>query len=288
MRILLCGFVTCLLLGVVAAEVLPVTVPGTSYLFEQRSAQLLAVLFAGLWLVESALGVVTRRRAAHQAAQQARTAQRVSGEHEAMVREQQVQISALTAQLQDREQVAGRAARQAEGREVDLREQLDALRRAYQELQTRSEQQQLKQQLAGREFMHILSRLQEKGRFIDFIMEEIGSYSDQQVGTAARYVHAGCRAVVREYLDLAPLHQGAEGAAVTVPKPAPAAELQFLGRSAVNFPVTGRLVHRGWRVVAARLPEFGAPHGVGANGSGDHGGDAAGLSVLAPAQVELL
>lgn len=287
MRILLSGFVTCLLLGVLAAEVLPLAVPGTPYVLEQRTAQLLAVLFAGVWLVESAWGVVTRRRAAQQTAQQALTAQRVSSEHEAVVREQQAQIVALTAQLQDRAQAAERAARQAEGREVDLREQLDAVRRAYQELQTRSEQQQLKRQLAGREFMHILSRLQEKGRFVDFIMEEIGTYTDQQVGTAARYVHAGCRAVVREYLDLAPLHQGAEGAAVTVPKPAPATELQFLGRSAVNFPVTGRLVHRGWRVVAARLPEFGASHGAGVHGSAESGGDADGLSVLAPAQVEL-
>ena len=64
---------------------------------------------------------------------------------------------------------------------------------------------------AGGEALVLLSLLQEKGRFLDFVAEDITAYSDAQVAAASRVVHQGCAAVVRECLTLAPTHPGAEG-----------------------------------------------------------------------------
>lgn len=161
-------------------------------------------------------------------------------------------------------------------REAERASENDSLRKALEQAEARRERDLHERRNSGREFIHVLSRLQEKGRFVDFVMEEIGGYSDQQVGTAARFVHDGCRSVVREYLDLAPVQSGEEGASVTVSEPRHPAELQFLGKSAPAFPVTGRLVHRGWKVVTSRLPQITA--------SVEHGEAA---DVIAPARVEL-
>jgi hypothetical protein len=184
-------------------------------------------------------------------------------------REQDVRLTRFDAVVAEKERLVRR--------ELECVLEIETLRKALGEAEARREREQREQRSSGREFMHLLSRLQEKGRFVDFIMEEIGGYSDQQVGTAARFVHDGCRAVVREYLDLAPVQSGEEGASVTVSQPRHPAELQFLGKSALAFPVTGRLVHRGWKVVTSRLPHIST--------SGEHEQSA---DVIAPARVELV
>ena len=42
--------------------------------------------------------------------------------------------------------------------------------------------------------------LQEQGRLVDFLMDDIKGYSDAQVGAAARVLHEGCRAVLLEHI----------------------------------------------------------------------------------------
>ena len=46
---------------------------------------------------------------------------------------------------------------------------------------------------ADAEIVHFLAMLQDKGRLVDFLMDDINPYSDAQVGAAARVVHAGCK-----------------------------------------------------------------------------------------------
>ena len=57
----------------------------------------------------------------------------------------------------------------------------------------------------------LLSQLQDKGRFVDFLMEDITAYNDAQVAAASRVVHQGCSAVIKEYLAISPVHEGKEG-----------------------------------------------------------------------------
>jgi hypothetical protein len=154
--------------------------------------------------------------------------------------------------------------------------EIDALRDAVRSAEAQRDAAQSKVANKGKDVLHFLSRLQEKGRFVDFVMEDVGAFTDQQIGAAARYVHGGCRSVVNEYLDLSPVQEGEEGKAITIAAIENPLMLRFIGRSAVQFPVTGTLVHRGWKATRVSLPEVS-------------GGSTAleGSAVIMPAEIEL-
>ena len=44
----------------------------------------------------------------------------------------------------------------------------------------------------------LLQLLQKHGRLVDFIFEDIDTYSDEQVGAGVRVVHQGCRKVLND------------------------------------------------------------------------------------------
>src|SRR5262249_25066738 len=50
--------------------------------------------------------------------------------------------------------------------------------------------------------VQIMALLQRDGRLVDFLMEDVSSYADAQIGAAVRDVHAGCRRVLDRYLTL--------------------------------------------------------------------------------------
>src|SRR5262245_12215220 len=50
----------------------------------------------------------------------------------------------------------------------------------------------------------VLALLQREGRLIDFLQEDVASYSDADIGAAARVVHAGSRKVLQQYVKLEP------------------------------------------------------------------------------------
>jgi hypothetical protein len=50
--------------------------------------------------------------------------------------------------------------------------------------------------------LQLLALLQQEGRFMDFLEENVTAYSDAEIGGAARVVHEGCRKVIRDYLQL--------------------------------------------------------------------------------------
>ncbi|MCC6648549.1 MAG: DUF2760 domain-containing protein [Polyangiaceae bacterium] len=116
----------------------------------------------------------------------------------------------------------------------------------------------------------LLALLQRRARFVDFVEEDIASYSDADVGAAARAVHDGCREVIREHFTLSPARDEPEGAAVTVEEGYDAARVKLTG-AVGKPPWRGVLRHRGWVVSSARLPEL--------LGGADP-------SVVAPAEVE--
>jgi hypothetical protein len=104
----------------------------------------------------------------------------------------------------------------------------------------------------------LLSQLQEKGRFVDFLMEDITSFPDAQVAAASRVVHQGCAAVIREYFDVSPLHEGKEGEHITVDAADPG-RYRLSGKVAGNGPYAGVVAHRGWRTAKLALPRFTRP-----------------------------
>ena len=98
--------------------------------------------------------------------------------------------------------------------------------------------------------------LQEKGRLVDFLMDDINPYSDAQVGAAARVVHAGCKDVLQEHFRINPVRTEQEGSTVQVPAGYSADEYRLVGRIAGPAPFSGVLVHRGWKTDMVKLPQL--------------------------------
>ena len=117
----------------------------------------------------------------------------------------------------------------------------------------------------------MLALLQRDGRLIDFLMEDIAPYRDEQIGAAVRSVHAGCRQALDRYVSLAPALDAQEGAHVTIDSGADAARVKLIGNVSGQPPFRGVLNHRGWIVTRMELPPLAVT----------------GRQVLAPAEVEL-
>ncbi|MEZ4743169.1 MAG: DUF2760 domain-containing protein [Bdellovibrionota bacterium] len=107
----------------------------------------------------------------------------------------------------------------------------------------------------GEEAISFLSQLQQKGRFLDFIMDDVTSYSDAQVGAAARMVHQGCQTVMKECFHIEPVRDLQEGEAISIDKNEPASEYRLLGKVKDEPPYHGTLLHKGWATDKINLPK---------------------------------
>ncbi|NPT43001.1 DUF2760 domain-containing protein [Paraburkholderia sp. 1N] len=120
--------------------------------------------------------------------------------------------------------------------------------------------------------LQLLGLLQRDARFIDFVEEDIKNYSDADIGAAARLVHEGCRATLREHFTIRPVCDEAEGSRVTLAEGFDATSVRLTGNVVGKAPFNGSISHRGWRVDEVRLPKLTASHNA---------------KVIAPAEVEL-
>lgn len=108
--------------------------------------------------------------------------------------------------------------------------------------------------------LELLALLQEQGRFVDFLQEDITSASDADVGVAARVVHQGCRKLLADRFVIEPLRTEDEGAEVVVPADFSAAEVKLTGTLRGEPPFRGVLRHRGWIAHKITLPAPTATH----------------------------
>ena len=118
--------------------------------------------------------------------------------------------------------------------------------------------------------IQILSILQRDSRLVDFLMEDIGAYSDDQIGAAVRSLHDQSQQTLTRYVTLRPVIDGVEGATTRVSSSDPAA-IKLIG----NVPASGKasqgiLRHKGWRVEKIDLPKLTSQ-----------------VTVLAPAEIEI-
>jgi hypothetical protein len=119
--------------------------------------------------------------------------------------------------------------------------------------------------------LQILAILQRDSRLIDFLMEDIGAYSDDQVGAAVRSLHDQCRDALGRYVQLAPVIDGVEGSFTRLASIDPAS-VKLLGNVPPQPPPGGVLRHKGWRCTKVELPAL--------HGKQD-------TKVIAPAEVEI-
>jgi hypothetical protein len=120
--------------------------------------------------------------------------------------------------------------------------------------------------------LQLLGLLQQEGRLVDFLEEDVAQYSDAEIGAAVRVVHEGCRNTLHEHLKLQPIRLEAEGTRITLRHGFDASALRPTGNLVGEPPFTGTLAHRGWRASEVRLPKLAKDHDV---------------HVIAPAEVEL-
>lgn len=120
--------------------------------------------------------------------------------------------------------------------------------------------------------LQIIGILQRDSRLIDFLMEDIAGYTDDQVGAAVRSLHDQCRESLMRYLQLSPVIDGVEGTFAKVDSNDPA-NVKLLG----NVPASGKvpggvLRHKGWRADKIDLPPLAASQNT---------------AVIAPAEIEV-
>jgi hypothetical protein len=109
---------------------------------------------------------------------------------------------------------------------------------------------------AEAEIVSFLATLQERGRLVDFVMEDITTFDDAQVGAAARVVHEGCKAALREHFQIRSVREESEGSPVAIPVGYAADEYRLIGNIQGAGPFSGTLVHRGWKTDWVKLPRI--------------------------------
>jgi hypothetical protein len=100
----------------------------------------------------------------------------------------------------------------------------------------------------------LLGLLQREARFLDFVMEDIASYSDEQIGAVARDVQTQARQALERYLTLVPVVDAVEETVVATAGLSPES-YKLIG----NVPASGKapsgvLRHKGWKAEKVNLP----------------------------------
>ncbi len=119
--------------------------------------------------------------------------------------------------------------------------------------------------------LQLLGILQRDSRLVDFLMEDISAYADDQVGAAVRELHDQCRDSVARYVSLAPVIDGVEGTFVQAPSKDPNV-VKFVGNVPAKPPSGGTLRHKGWRASKVDLPTIAGKQDP---------------AVIAPAEIEV-
>jgi hypothetical protein len=123
------------------------------------------------------------------------------------------------------------------------------------------------------EAITLLATLQREARFVDFLKEQLGGYTDAQIGAVARDVHRDCGLVIERLFGPVPVLSQEEGSEVEVPGGFDSGRFRLTGNVAGEPPFRGRLAHHGWEATRCDVPAWS--------------GKATSARVIAPAEVEL-
>jgi hypothetical protein len=100
----------------------------------------------------------------------------------------------------------------------------------------------------------VLGILQRDSRLVDFLMEDISAYTDDQVGAAIRDVQVQAKQSLERYLKLQPVIDAVEETTVTTTG-LDAASYKLIGKVPPNGKASsGVLRHRGWKAGNVELP----------------------------------
>ena len=119
--------------------------------------------------------------------------------------------------------------------------------------------------------LQMLGILQRDSRLVDFLMEDISGYADDQIGAAVRELHDQCRDSIARYVSLTPVIDGVEGTYAKAPG-SDANLVKFVGNVPAQPPAGGTLRHKGWRASRVDLPAIATKQDA---------------TIIAPAEIEI-
>lgn len=120
--------------------------------------------------------------------------------------------------------------------------------------------------------VQLLAVLQREGRLLDFLLEDIDSYGDGQIGAAVRDIHRGCRKALAEHVKIAPIRSEPDEAVVRIAAGHDPSQIRLIGQVTGRPPFEGTLRHHGWRTTQMNLSDIPQGHDP---------------TVICPAEVEL-
>lgn len=123
------------------------------------------------------------------------------------------------------------------------------------------------------EALTLLAALQREARLVDFLMEPLDGYTDQQVAAAVRDIQSDSRKVLERMFAPKPLRSENEGTKITVPAGFDAGAFKLTGNVSGEAPYSGELMHPGWTATKVDVPVW--------KGSDET------AKIIAPAEVEL-
>jgi uncharacterized protein DUF2760 len=101
--------------------------------------------------------------------------------------------------------------------------------------------------------LRLLTLLQREGRLLDFLLEDVQAYSNEQIGAAVRDIHRNCHKAINDHLTLEPVLPQSEGATVDVAAGFDPSAIRLTGNVTGDPPFKGTLQHHGWRVKELKL-----------------------------------
>lgn len=102
--------------------------------------------------------------------------------------------------------------------------------------------------------VQMLGILQRDSRLVDFLMEDISAYTDDQVGAAIRDVQVHAKQALERYLKLQPVIDAVEETSVTTAG-LDSTSYKLIGKVPPNGKAaSGVLRHRGWKAGNVDLP----------------------------------
>lgn len=103
--------------------------------------------------------------------------------------------------------------------------------------------------------LRLLAILQQSGRLIDFLKEDITDFSDDQIGGAVRQIHADCAKSLEEFVTIRAVREENEGSIVRVEKGYDPSLIKVVGKVNGEPPFSGILIHKGWKAHKKSLPK---------------------------------
>ncbi|WP_119343512.1 DUF2760 domain-containing protein [Facilibium subflavum] len=101
----------------------------------------------------------------------------------------------------------------------------------------------------------LLTILQKKGRFIDFVYQNIDHFSDAEIASAVRVVHQGCQKAIKAHCNISSIRPEAENTQVILEKnDFDRFSVHLTGNIQNQSTITGVLLHKGWQIDQLQLP----------------------------------